>query len=110
MMRSRVLSAFGIFLLTLVDNLPQLAGRLEGRNEMFIKRNGLARTRITRHARQSLLSSERAKSSDFDVIAVGERIRHGLKKTIDENLRFELCDSGCGCNAGDNVSFSHGRE
>jgi len=99
--------AFGEFLLAFVDDLPQFPRGLERRDEMLAERHRFAGAGIARHARQTLLGPERAEATNFDMIAVGKRVRHGLKKTIDEDLRFKLCDSGCGRDAVDDVGFSH---
>ena len=74
---------------------------------MFAQRNSLTGAGITCHARQTLLGPERAKATNFDMIAVSERVGHGLEKTIDEDLRFKLGNAGCGSNTGDDVCFCH---
>lgn len=98
------------FLLAVVDDLSEFAGRLEGRHKMFIELDRLTGAWVACGTRQPLFSAKRAKATDLDVIAVGERIRDRFEKSIDEDLGFEFGNAGRGRDAVYDVGFRHTNE
>jgi hypothetical protein len=62
---------------------------------------------ISSDARLARLDVEDSKPAQFDAIAFGERLLHGLEDGLDRDLGFGLCDTGPIYDLADDIELYH---
>ncbi len=91
----------------MINNLAEIAGRLEYRYVSLCYLNYLPRTRVVNRPRSAMLHLKGPKASDLNGLTFCQRIYHGGDKAVNNGFGFPFGQAGSGCYTVDNIRFIH---